>query len=120
MAKTIEAYAREVAASYGFNEERTATFTAYAKRVAEMDALQVREAMFSKDLPDSFARLLVTARQMEISGEPLSDDDEAAPDYSANRAAADELEKAGKKELAAIHRAAIAAAEASDKAGSDE
>jgi hypothetical protein len=36
MAKTIEAYAREVAASYGFNEERAAVFTAYAKKLAAM------------------------------------------------------------------------------------
>jgi hypothetical protein len=115
MAKTIEEYAREIAASYGFNDERAATFTIFAKKVAALDPLQVREAFASKDLPDPLARLLITARQMEISGEPLSDDDNEAPDYSANRAAADELEKAGKKELAAIHRAAIAAAEAQDR-----
>jgi hypothetical protein len=119
MAKTIEAYAREIAASYGFDEERAAVFTAYAKKVAAMDALQVREAFASKDLPDAHARLLITARQMEFRGEPLSDQ-EAAPDYSGNRATADELEKAGKKELAAIHRAAIAAAEADDRARTDE
>jgi hypothetical protein len=110
--KTIEAYAREVAASYGFNEERTATFTAYAKRLAGMDALQVREAFASKGLPDPHARLLITARQMEISGEPISDE---APDYGANRAEADRLEKEGKKEMAKFLRAGIAAAEASDK-----
>jgi hypothetical protein len=113
MAKTIEAYAREVAASYGFNEERAAVFTAYAKKLAAMDALQVREAMWSKDLPDPLARLLLTARQLEISGEPLSEDE--APDYAANRAEANELEKAGKKEMADFLRAGIAAAEASDK-----
>lgn len=118
VAKTIEAYAREVAASYGFNEERAAVFTAYAKKLAAMDPLQVREAMWSKDLPDPLARLLITARQMEIRGEPISEDE--APDYSANRAEVDRLEKEGKKEMANFLRAGIAAAEASDRAGSDE
>jgi hypothetical protein len=111
--KSLEAYAREVAASYGVSPERAGVLVAFAKKAAAMDALQARDAMFSKDLPDPLARLLVTARQMEIRGEPLSDDE--TPDYSENRAAADELEKAGKKETANFLRAGIAAAGAQDR-----
>jgi hypothetical protein len=68
--------------------------------------------MASKDLPDPLARILITARQMELRGEPLT---EEVPDYAANRAAADEMERAGNKEGAARLRAGIAAAEAQDR-----
>jgi hypothetical protein len=111
--KSLEAYAREVAASYGVSPERAGVLAAFAKKAAVMDALQAREAMFSKDLPDPLARLLVTARQMEIRGEPLTESD--TDDYAANRAAADEMESAGNKDGAARLRAGIATAEAQDR-----
>ncbi len=75
--------------------------------------LQVSDAFASKDVRDPLARLIVTVRPLEIRGEPLVDE---APDYSANRAAADEMEKAGNKEGAKRLRAWIAAAEAEDRA----
>lgn len=113
--KTIEEYAREVAASYGFDEVRTAEFTAYAKQVAGMDPLQVREAM-SKGVPVRFGHILLTARAMEIKGEPLTGERVAPGDgYATARAAADRHEQAGDKKLAAFLREHLNAAEASDK-----
>lgn len=111
--KTIGAYAREIAASYRVSPERAAVLASFGEKVKGMDALQVRAAFTSNDLPDPLARLLVTARHLEVRGEPLTDE---APDYSANRAAADEMEQAGNKEGAKRLRDGIAAAEAQDRA----
>ncbi len=113
--KTIEQYAAEIAPSYGLNEEHTAEFVAYARQVSAMDPLALREAM-SKGVPVRFGHTLLTARQMEIRGEPLSGDEEPARDgYAMARAAADRHEQAGDKKLAAFLREHLAAAEASDK-----